>query len=278
MQKTLFENENMIEPQKPTFCIGAVSRSTFYQGDCLVEMDKITDKSIDMILCDLPYGTTACKWDSVIPFEPMWKHYERIIKDNGAIVLFSAQPFTSALIMSNAKQYKYDWYWQKNIPSNFLNANKQPLRSIEIISVFYNKQSIYNKQMIPSKCAEYRNFINGGKTYSEHKKDVEHYGKFEKIKSERRSTKDLLVNPNNILNINCLPRRTGNLHPTQKPVELMEYLIKTYTNEGETVLDNCMGSGTTGVACKKTGRHFIGIEKDENYYNIAVRRVSEYCG
>jgi DNA modification methylase len=244
-------------------------------GDCLEVMKTIKDNSIDAIITDPPYGTTACKWDSVIPFDLMWEQLNRIIKDNGAIVLFGSEPFSSALRMSNIKNYRYDWYWYKNIPSNFLNAKRQPLRSVETISIFYKKQCNYNSQKIKSKCADYRNFINGGNTYSKHKKEVEHYGKFEKIKSERRSTKDLLVHPHNVLKIDCLPRRTGSLHPTQKPVELMEYLVKTYTNENETVLDFTMGSGSTGVACLNTNRNFIGIEMYDNYFKIAEKRINK---
>jgi DNA modification methylase len=244
-------------------------------GDCLEIMKEIPSKSIDAIICDLPYGTTQCKWDSVIDFKELWEQYNRVIKDNGAVVLFGAEPFSSALRFSNIKNYKYDWYWYKNIPSNFLNAKRQPLKSIETISIFYKKQCNYNPQKIKSKCADYRNFINGGNTYSKHKKEVEHYGKFEKIKSERRSTKDLLVHPHNVLKIDCLPRRTGSLHPTQKPLELLEYLVKTYSNENDTILDNTMGSGTTGVACKNLNRKFIGIEMDDNYFKIAEKRINK---
>jgi DNA modification methylase len=160
-------------------------------GDCLEVMKTIKDNSIDAIITDPPYGTTQCKWDSVIDFDLMWEQLNRIIKPNGAIVLFGAEPFSSALRFSNIKNYKYDWYWYKNIPSNFLNAKRQPLKSIETISIFYKKQCNYNPQKIKSKCADYRNFINGGNTYSKHKKEVEHYGKFEKIKSERRSTQKI---------------------------------------------------------------------------------------
>lgn len=276
MQKTLFENENLIEPLNPAFCIGAVSRSTLLLGDCLVEMDKIADKSVDMILCDLPYGTTSCKWDSVIPFEPLWKQYQRVIKDNGAIVLTASQPFTSVLACSNLKWFKYEWIWEKTMASNFATANKIPMKYHENILVFYKKQPTYNP--IREKRSEIglERLKNSGKILNSTKGRTDHID----IKKPIYSEYDIhTILPKSVQKIKSEPNCNGRkLHPTQKPVDLMEYLIKTYTNAGETVLDNCMGSGTTGVACKKTGRHFIGIEKDENYYNVAVRRVSEYCG
>lgn len=245
-----------------------VSRSTFYRGDCLVEMSKIADKSVDMILCDLPYGTTKNKWDVIIPFGFMWEQYERVIKENGAIVLFSQQPFTTSLICSNKDFFRYDIIWDKVMTSGFLNANRMPLRSHEHILVFYKKLPTYNPQkreISGSFGKKGKNAVNN--TYGDFEYKDDRYKKgFGHPKSIITIAK-----PNNLFN-------DGNLHPTQKPVELMEYLIKTYTNEGETVLDNCMGSGTTGVACKKTGRHFIGIEKDEKYFEIAVSRVSAYCG
>ena len=276
MQKTLFENENLIEPLNPAFCIGAVSRSTLLLGDCLVEMDKIADKSVDMILCDLPYGTTSCKWDKVIPFEPLWKQYQRVIKDNGAIVLTASQPFTSVLACSNLKWFKYEWIWEKTMASNFATANKIPMKYHENILVFYKKQPTYNP--IREKRSEIglERLKNSGKILNSTKGRTDHID----IKKPIYSEYDIhTILPKSVQKIKSEPNGNGRkLHPTQKPVDLMEYLIKTYTNAGETVLDNCMGSGTTGVACKKTGRHFIGIEKDENYYNVAVRRVSEYCG
>jgi len=269
MQKSLFENIQLNEAPQPPLQQCSVSRSTFYQGDCLVEMDKITDKSVDMILCDLPYGTTACKWDSVIPFDALWKQYERIIKDNGAIVLFGQEPFSSYLRLSNLKIYKYDLVWNKKFGSNFAQAKKRPMNIQENICVYYSKQPVYNPQMTkrdkPIKATT-------GSTTSK----VSMTANFDLITNKVYTEKY----PESIL---LFPRTLGTdkdktEHPTQKPVALMEYLIKTYTNEGETVLDNCMGSGTTGVACKKTGRHFIGIEKDEKYFKIAVSRVSAYCG
>lgn len=259
-----------------------VSRSTFYQGDCLVEMDKIADKSIDMILCDLPYGTTACKWDSIIPFEPLWKHYERVIKDNGAIVLTGSQPFTSCLVMSNTKIFRYELIWDKvNRYTGYANANKMPLRKHENVLVYYKKLPVFNKQFRDGKPF----------TYTRKKNKEEHLGK--NGLTDRIGVNDGKHNPCSIIEIKGDNKKENGLHPTQKPIELMEYLIKTYTNEGETVLDNCMGSGTTGVACINTNRHFIGIELDESYFaeaeeriweairqkdKIAVSRVSEYCG
>ena len=234
-----------------------------YQGDCLEVMDKIPDGSIDMILCDLPYGTTACKWDTVIPFEPLWKQYNRVIKKNGAVVLFGSEPFSSYLRMSNIKNYKYDWYWSKSKPSGHLNAKKQPMRKFESISIFYKKQCVYNPQGLI-----YGEF-NNNRPSRESKVNGEYTFGIEKdfgISKARNY-------PNNELKFS---NKNNNLvHPTQKPVELLEYLIKTYTNESEMVLDNCMGSGSTGVACKKLNRNFIGIELDEKYYNIAKERIDE---
>ena len=255
-----------------------VSRSTFYQGDCLVEMSKIADKSVDMILCDLPYGTTQNKWDSVIPLDDLWNNYNRIIKDNGAVVLFSDLGFTGKL-MNSSSNYKYDIIWDKVVGSGFLNANKMPIRRHETILVFYKKQPTFNKQM--KKRNPNSHSLGKPSKYTENKgvSEVSNYGKINEKK--RNLIPDYsMKNPDSILEISKGNNRGQykRQHPTQKPIELMEYLIKTYTNEGETVLDNCMGSGTTGVACKKTGRHFIGIEKDPKYFELAVRRVSEYCG
>lgn len=268
IQKDLF-TEAEITTSSPAIAKPFVSRSTFYHGDCLVEMDKIEDKSVDMILCDLPYGTTQNKWDEIISFYKLWEHYQRLGKDNAAIVLFGAEPFSSALRMSNKLLYKYDWVWCKNKFSNFLNSKKQPMRAFENICIFYKKQPVFNR--IPYRDGVHKSFIvpketNHSGNYGTHSKR----GK-DCIESKIKAAID-------VLNFNCVhPQSKEYLgHPTQKPVALMEYLIKTYTNEGETVLDNCMGSGTTGVACKKTGRHFIGIEKDEKYFEIAVSRVSEY--
>jgi DNA modification methylase len=237
-----------------------------YNMDCLEGMKYIEDKSIDMILCDLPYGTTACKWDTVIPFEPLWKQYERIIKDNGAIALTGSQPFTSILNNSNLKLFRYELIWEKNKPSNFMLANKQPMKYHENISIFYKKQPIYNKQMIQrSEGGKQRTKYKGSRTDSEHyylpKKDIEYNPD--------------LKNPSSIIKINC-EYQNKNLHPTQKPVALFEYLIKTYTNEGELVLDNCIGSGTTAIACINTNRNYIGFELDKKYYELANERIRQH--
>ena len=229
-------------------------------------MKQIDDKSIDMILCDLPYGTTACKWDSVILFEPLWEQYKRIIKDNGAIVLTASQPFTSALVMSNPKWFKYEWIWDKVKPTNMLNASHQPLRRHENICIFYKKKAKYNPQKIDnpkgvekrSKYA-YSRKIEGGETVGEIKKGG--------VSSNYEPNKLLPVS------IQVFSKDAKPTHPTQKPVALFEYLIKTYTDEGETVLDNCIGSGTTAIASINTNRNYIGIEKDENYYELAKNRV-----
>ena len=280
-QVDLFTN---VEPTSisPAIAKLPVSRSTFYQGDCLVEMDKIADKSVDMILCDLPYGTTACKWDSIIPFEPLWKHYERVIKDNGAIVLTASQPFTSVLINSKIALFKYEWIWNKRRAANFMSAKFQPMKFHENICVF-SKGGANNGSKIPMK------YNPQMREFSEASKERYKYGFKNGVISDNfigRISKSFLeekewVNkqegnyPISLLEYKLPDKK---IHSTQKPVELMEYLIKTYTNEGDTVLDNCMGSGSTGVACKKTGRNFIGIEKDEKYFEIAVSRVSAYCG
>ena len=224
-------------------------------GDCLEIMKDIPDKSIDMILADLPYGTTRNKWDSIIPLKPLWEQYERIIKDNGAIVLHSQQLFTSKLIMSNSKIYKYSWVWSKSQVTGFLNANKQPLREHEDICVFYKKQCTYNPQMVKGKM-QLKN--TGG-----------HSSNYNKFEAQPHYSNEYY--PKTILDFPL--RRFKGGHPTQKPIELAEYLIKTYTNEGETVLDNCMGSGTTGVACINTNRKFIGIELDKKYFEIAKERI-----
>jgi DNA modification methylase len=240
-----------------------------YKGDCLEAMKSIADKSIDAIITDPPYGTTACKWDSVIPFDLMWEQLNRIIKDNGAIVLFGSEPFSSALRMSNIKNYKYDWIWDKNIPSNPYLAKKQPMRINENISIFYKNQCTYNRQFLDRDKKNQRpNFINHKTTL--YKDSV--YGDRKNGKSnDYDNTK---INPKSIIKFTKHPSSVG-LHPTQKPVDLMEYLIKTYTNENETVLDFTMGSGTTGIACINTKRNFIGIEMDDKYFEIAEKRIKE---
>ncbi len=228
-----------------------------YQGDCLEVMKGIEDKSIDMILCDLPYGTTACKWDTIIPFEPLWEQYKRIIKDNRAIVLTASQPFTSALVMSNIKDFRYCWVWNKKKGGNIMNLKSQPYKVHEDVCVFSIKQHLYFPIMTDQK-------ERTGKTYSKGEANgIDNYGDTRIYKQKY---------PKSILEISNADQR-GKKHPTQKPVALFEYLIKTYTNEGDLVLDNCAGSGTTGVACKNTNRNFILIEQDEKYCEVIKERV-----
>ena len=238
-----------------------IELNKIYLGDCLSLLPNIPDKSVDCIICDPPYGTTACKWDNVIPFEPLWEQYNRIIKDNGAIALFGSEPFSSALRMSNIKYYRYDLIWEKNNAGNFQLAKKQFLKYHENISVFYKKQPTYNPQGI-IKLEKPVIQSNKGKA-----------GKLGHLSSEKKRevySQEYTNYPKSILRF---ARPSKPLHPTQKPVELLEYLIKTYTNEGETVLDNCMGSGSTGVACLNTNRNFIGMELDNNYFNTAKERI-----
>ena len=239
-------------------------------GDCLERMSEIPDGSVDMILADLPYGTTRCKWDVVIPFEPLWEQYWRVIKANGAVVLFGSEPFSSHLRMSQIKRYKYDWVWKKNKVTGMLNAKHQPMRNHELISVFYKKRTNYN----PIKEKREWDMPEGfsAKCYS---KNNQILGKH---KDSERKIIDQLRFPTTVKSFNCISERKKQIHPTQKPVPLLEYLIRTYTNEGETVLDNVMGSGSTGVACLNTNRKFIGIEKDAAYFEIAKNRIGECLG
>lgn len=240
------------------------------QGDCLEVMKEIPDKSIDAIICDLPYGTTRCKWDLIIPFDELWAQYERIIKDNGAIVLFGTEPFSSHLRVSMLKLFRYDWYWNKNHGANFMNGNKQPIKSIEVASVFYKKQPTYNAQKTDNpKGIEKRSNYQASKQKEFGVNQVGTQEVFTKPSSG--------YEPNKLLP-KCLisfSRDRKPVHPTQKPVALFEYLIKTYTNEGEVILDNCIGSGTTAVAAINTGRFFIGIEKEPEYVEIANKRIAE---
>jgi len=233
---------------------------TLWHGDCLDLMAHIPDGSVDMILCDLPYGTTACKWDSVIPFEPLWAHYKRVIKRNGAIVLTASQPFTTALISSNMGMFKYCLIWDKVNAASGLHAKVQPLRSHEDIAVFGAGRVSYFPQMESAapRIDKPRSIPNG-----------EAFSGKEAVRIYDNGGKKY---PKSIVRVSNANQH-GKVHPTQKPVALMEYLIRTYTNEGETVLDNCMGSGTTGIACLNTGRNFIGIEKDQKYFEIARNRI-----
>lgn len=238
---------------------------TLYRGDCLEVMASIPDASVDLILCDLPYGTTACKWDSVIPFEPLWAQYRRTAKRNAAIVLTASQPFTTALISSNMREFRYCWVWDKTRGSNFQNARHQPMKSHEDVCVFFRSKPIYTPQWwystpymvmggVRSRSIE---GLSGGSCANIH---------------PGTSSEDGRRFPLSILR---LKRDGDRVHPTQKPVALMEYLIRTYTHSGDMVMDNCVGSGTTGVACIRTGRKFIGIELDEGYCEIAAKRMRE---
>lgn len=232
---------------------------TLYKGDCLVEMNKIPDKSVDMILCDLPYGTTACKWDVIIPFDKLWEQYNRVIKDNGAIVLFGSEPFSSVLRCSNLKNYKYDWIWNKKKAGNFLLGKIQPMKIHENISIFGNGKINYYPIKTPQKPRKGR-----ATKYSDnfsHNFELKEFTYCDKYPISIQEFS------------NC--DNKNKVHPTQKPTSLLEYLIKTYTKENETVLDNCMGSGSTGVACINTNRNFIGIELDDKYFKIAKERIKK---
>ncbi len=236
-----------------------------YNMDCLEGMKLLDDNSIDMILCDLPYGTTACKWDTIIPFDKLWKQYNRIIKDNGAILLFGNEPFTSKLICSNLKGFKYRWDWNKKIPSGMGYAKYRPMQQTEDIAVFTKKgeKTVYNPQMIKRESP----IKSGGNTVQ-----AGVYSGF-KCRGEGKEYKKTYKYKNPITLIEFDKIRKGSLHPTQKPVDLCEYLIKTYTNEGDLVLDNCMGSGTTAVACINTKRNYIGFELDATYCDLANKRI-----
>ena len=229
------------------------------QGNCLEVMKDIPDGSIDMILTDPPYGTTACKWDSVIPFEPMWERINKLIKPNGAVVLFGSQPFTSALVMSNVKMFKYEWVWNKSLAGNGILAKKQPLKIHENVVVF--NSNIYIPEMRKGK-ARWKGGIK------------DKHGTFSNAEAPKVWSDEYY--PTSIIDISGAGMRSGRVHPTQKPVALLEYLIKTYTNEGETVLDFTMGSGSTGVAAKNLNRNFIGIELDEKYFEIAKERIMSH--
>ena len=234
---------------------------TLINGNCLDVMGLIPDGSVDMVMCDPPYGTTACKWDSIIPLEPMWEQLKRVIKPNGAIVMTASQPFTTTLIASNMKMFKYCWVWEKSRVTGVLNAKRQPLRCVEDVVVFYGKQCVYNPQGVVA-CTRETSTGNTGNGNSDNYGSVS-VGKYKQTQTGY---------PRQVIKFGSVGKT---VHPTQKPVALMEYLIKTYTNEGETVLDFAMGSGTTGVACKNLNREFIGIELDSKYYQIARDRISK---
>ena len=235
-------------------------------GDCLEEMQNIEDKSVNLILCDLPYGSTSCSWDIIIPFEDLWKEYNRVLTDNGIVVLFSSGFFTIDLINSNRKDFKYKLIWKKNVPTGMSSAKYRPMKYYEEICVFYKKVGTYNPQMKPrvgvgKACYNYDHYC-GESNHVEYKK------------VKKRYDPDL-VQPSDVLEFNVVPNRNGKVHPTQKPIELLEWLINTYSNENDLVLDNTMGSGSTGVACRNLNRNFIGIEKDEKYFEIAKQRIEE---
>jgi site-specific DNA-methyltransferase (adenine-specific) len=239
--------------------LGSLELNRIYQLDCIEGMSLIPDKSIDMILCDLPYGTTACKWDTIIPFDTLWEQYERIIKDNGAIILTASQPFTTNLINSKINLFRYELIWEKTLATNFMLVKKQPAKKHENICMFYKKQPTYNPQM------------EQGKPYTDkaRKRTVGVHGDLETLKKpiENNGTRY----PSSVQKFSNGNNKT--VHPTQKPVALFEYLIRTYTNEGNIVLDNCMGSGTTAVACARTKRNFIGFETESEYVEIANKRL-----
>lgn len=246
-------------------------------GDCLELMKDIPNASIDMILCDLPYGTTACKWDAIIQFDKMWEQYKRIIKDNGAICLFGSQPFSTDLVCSNREWFRYELVWKKNQWSGALNAKKMFLKAHELILIFYKKPPTYNPQFVEFSESTKKRYKQGDRyvkseytinnsVYSPTTKKVDAFIDFKKGR-----------HPGSILDFKCV--HNGNnkrLHPTQKPVELFECLIKTYTNEGELILDNCAGSGTTSIACLNTNRQFIVMEKEQKYYDIILKRVGDF--
>jgi DNA modification methylase len=234
-------------------------------GNCLDEMKNLEPNSIDMILCDLPYGTTSCLWDIIIPFDELWKCYKYVMKNNTPIVLFGIEPFSSHLRLSNLEMFKYDWYWEKERATNIMQMKRRAGKTIETISVFYNEQCLYNPQMIKHDGPLRSNKIKNGKLGSlvdSNKNKPNEY-----VDSGYRYPTQNLKFKRDIL--------TSNLHPTQKPVALLEYLIKTYTKEGDLVLDNCMGSGSTGEACLNTNRDFIGIENDKTYFDIAYKRLNK---
>ena len=247
-----------------------MSEVKLYNGDCLIEINNISDKSIDCIICDLPYGTTACSWDIVIPFDKLWEQYNRIIKDNGAIILFGQEPFSSYMRISNIKNYKYDLIWEKESFTNFMQVKKRFGKTTENISIFYKEQPTYNPQM----------YKHNGKPVSN--KYSEKSKRFKSITAANSNGNLSLYEykdnglryPKDILKFNRVNKRDVQ-HPTQKPIELLEYLIKTFSNEGDLILDNTMGSGSTGVACANTNRNFIGIEMNEEYFNIASNRIND---
>jgi site-specific DNA-methyltransferase (adenine-specific) len=259
IKETLLQKEDYVSEYNPDLHLDI---NKIYQGDCLELMNGIPDKSVNMVLCDLPYGTTSCSWDTIIPFDKLWKQYNRITKDNGAIVLTASQPFTSALVMSNPKMFRHQWIWNKRMGTNFFNVKNQPLKIHEEVVVFSKKRAFYNPIMRLGKMR-----VKGSDKYYSGDNVIGNY--------KKTKTKNNLYYPVSILDFsNAI--RTNKVHPTQKPIPLFEYLIKTYTNEGDLVLDNCIGSGTTAIACINTNRNFIGIELQEEYYKLAINRVNKH--
>jgi site-specific DNA-methyltransferase (adenine-specific) len=240
-----------------------IRNGEFWLGDCLELMKDIPDGSVDMVLCDLPYGTTACKWDTIIPFEPLWEQYWRVAKPNAAIVLTASQPFTAALVMSNVAMFKYCWVWDKKKPSNYPLAKQQPMKYHEDICVFSSGKCVYFPEMVPVVGRKSKKGVNKNPEVFQGGLDRPDY--LEKVYTDKY--------PSSILKASNADQR-NRLHPTQKPVALFEYLIKTYTNEGETVLDNCAGSGTTAIAAENTNRKWICIEQLPKYYYPAIMRVA----
>ena len=240
---------------------------TLLQGDCLELMKDIPDKSIDLILCDLPYGTTRNSWDEVIPFDKLWAQYNRIIKDNGAILLFAQGKFYVNLVNSNMKMFRYDLVWDKELVSGFLNAKRMPLRRHEQVAVFYKHLPTYNPQFTQGKPLHSK-----GTAYQTKELTNNNYGDFKATDDDRAGSTEKY--PTSIMKFQK-PHPSVCVHPTEKPVALLEYLVKPYTNEGDVVLDNCMGSGSTGVACQNTNREFIGMELDEDYYKLACERIKK---
>lgn len=238
-----------------------------YNEDCLIGMQKIDDKSVDCIICDLPYGTTKCSWDIIIPFDKLWEQYNRIIKDNGAIILFGQEPFSSLLRASNLKDYRYDIYWQKERLTNIMQVKRRVGKDVETISIFYKNQCTYNPQMVKYDGPKRGNKVKNGKlgklVDDNNDKKVFEYNDtgFRYPTQVWKFKRDIL---------------TSNIHPTQKPIALYEELIKTYSNPGDLLLDNCSGSGTIAIAALNTGRHFIGFETNENYYNESLKRIDNY--
>ena len=241
-----------------------IELNKIYNEDCLEGMKRIPDRSVDMILCDLPYGTTVCKWDTIIPFEPLWEQYKRVIKDDGAIVLTASQPFTTKLISSNFDWFKYELIWNKVLPTGFAIAKIQPMKQHENVLVFGKGKVTYNPQMTPRERP---------RTYNRTHKNYEGSENLQKHDGKARTLTHYY--PRSLLEFSNANNKSK-VHPTQKPVALFEYLIKTYTNENETILDNCMGSGTTAIACINTNRNFIGFELDENYHTVANERITKH--